>query len=116
MRLPPPKLIAAAKAKKTPKTTKLPTRIPGTLDLKAIAERDGLRAAATASGLAYSTLWARAKSGKWKVPKQQGQHAKTETKKPKGETTPTRICDSCQLKTQRDPCEHCRTAWKRKHD
>jgi len=123
---PPRQLKAAAKVKKphrpaakvnrpaaAPKAEKLPTRIPGTLDLKAIAERDGLRAACTASGVPYATMWARAKAQGWKAAPKHGQHPKAAPKRPAGERTPERICDSCQLHTHQNPCDRCGAKWKR---
>ena len=104
---------AAAKVHRpaaTPKAAESASRPESPLAWKAIAERDGLRAACTASGIPYATLWARAKAQGWKVARRQVQHAKAKpASKPKGDLVPSYRCESCQLTTQRDPCEFCGT-------
>jgi len=78
---------------------------------KAVAAREGLRAAATATGIGYQTLYGRAIREHWPFPKRRGAHRADA--KPKGEKTPPRVCPSCQLHTRTDPCDLCGTKWKR---
>jgi hypothetical protein len=119
---------SAAKAKPAPaKIASSPaTKTPGRAApadvlsrAKAIAAREGLRAAATATGINYQTLYGRWKREGWKVaPSPKGVRLTTLPKaapKPttKPEKTPLRVCASCQLRTQTDPCDRCGTKWNR---
>jgi hypothetical protein len=82
---------------------------------KLITAKEGLRAAATATGVQYETLWGRANREKWKVaPSPKGKRLDAAPLKPKakGEKVPMRRCDSCQMTTSRDPCDLCGTKWR----
>lgn len=96
--------------------------IPVPPEVKAIVAKEGIAAAARASGMSPKTLWGRARREGWKVgrsprgpaPKASpGPAASKPNTKPKGEKVPMRRCDSCQMATERDPCSLCGTKWKR---
>jgi len=102
---------------------------------RTITGRDGLRAASTATGIKYQTLWQRARKEGWKVaPSPRGRAVAqrevtvvarrpptaTPVAEPPKPPTPQgavlrelRVCEKCHQKTIFDPCQHCHTPWDR---
>jgi len=88
---------------------------------KALAAREGLRAAADQTGISYQTLWGRARREHWPLPPSGKRAARTAlTPAARGgvasvesKDTPLRVCEGCERRVTADPCPHCGKVWHR---
>lgn len=81
------------------------------VNARTIAERDGLRAAADRTGVAYGTLWSYAKKQGWTIPDQRGQPRKAPVPSRGRRKVVGTECPNCHVVSPENPCS-CGTAKK----
>ena len=100
------KAVAAAPKKQGPRYDRMRLTPQLLEQARAITERDGLTAAAKATGASYSGLYARAKEAGWKLPPR-GSKGSSAAKPARWDGKLPAVCPKCHMRSPTNPCGSC---------